>query len=90
MATLQTKKQSDLEKRLKLLRTQLSGKYTPDKSIYKVSDIKTGVVTSQTSQSDISYLYQDLRKIGILASLALGTQIILLILSKNNLIKLNF
>ena len=96
MAIQQTKKQSDLEKRLKLLRTQVYGKEKLDVRSEKL-DIETrGLKLDQTSNfqpqsltsniqhpiSDISYLYQDLLKIGIFSSLALGIQIILFFIER--------
>lgn len=41
-------------------------------------------------RTDISFLHQDLLKILILASFAIGAQIVLFILSKNHILNLNF
>lgn len=88
MAIQQTKKQSDLEKRLRLLHQQVYGKE-------RVSREKTvPAITHNTSylipNTDITYLRQDLLKIFILAGSALGLQIMLFILSKNHILNLNF
>lgn len=110
MPIQQTKKQSDLEKRLRLLRQQVYGKnseefrstqnigvsehQTASKSkrlTYRHTDISisSGFPSrSESFQSDLTYLYQDLKKISILASVALGAQIISFILLKNHLLNL--
>lgn len=62
------KKQSDLEKRLKILHKQVYGK--------KFSAAETqSHQNTDTQNSDISYLYQDLTKIFIFASIALAIMI---------------
>ena len=94
MAIHQTKKQSDLEKRLRLLRQQVYGKVQPsvvsvqlsEKKEFKSEDRR---LTTE-SYADMTYLRQDLLKIFILAGSALGLQIILYILSKNHILNLNF
>ncbi|OGE72642.1 hypothetical protein A3H40_01140 [Candidatus Daviesbacteria bacterium RIFCSPLOWO2_02_FULL_38_15] len=81
-------KQSDLEKRLKILRQQVYGKNSenseklrqPDNSespILRYSDTPS---SSGKVQSDTAFLYHDLRKIFALSVLAIGTQIILFII----------
>ena len=87
MSIQQTKKQSDLEKRLQLLRLQVHGKQD-FKVQRKPSEIGSAKITNTIS--DVSYLYQDLSKIGILASMAIGFQIILFFLIKNHLLNLKF
>lgn len=95
MAIHQTKKQSDLEKRLKLLRQQVYGRkpvvsskqYVVGKEI---TPRNTHTPNYQPHTTDVTYLYQDLIKIGIYASVAIGAQIILFILSKNHILNLNF
>lgn len=98
MSIHQLKKQSDLEKRLRLLRQQVYGK-DPDRS--EKSDIRvipthqsTNTSTHQNTNtqvmSDTVYLYQDLFKIGILTSFAIGVQVILFFLTKNHILNLNF
>ena len=83
MPIQQTKKQDDLERRLKLLRSQVYGKG------FAVSENKTAQSPVAFVQ-DTSYLYKDLLKILILASFAIGSQIILFVLVKANLISLSF
>ncbi|TSC86327.1 MAG: hypothetical protein G01um10147_939 [Microgenomates group bacterium Gr01-1014_7] len=94
MAIQQTKKQSDLEKRLRLLRQQVYGKdkFRVQSSEFRIKDeISTNYKLQTTNfSSDISYLHQDLLKISLLAGSALGLQIILFILSKNHILNLNF
>lgn len=85
MAILQTKKQSDLEKRLKLLRQQVYGKNS-DTPTYRFSNSPSN---PESSGTDVTYLYHDLSKIGIFASLTIGAQIILFILMKNHIVNLN-
>lgn len=81
MSIQQTKKQSDLEKRLRLLRTQVYGK----------SEIQQASTpsSSASTRSEVSFLYQDLLKIGVLSALALGFQIVLFILLKNHTLNIN-
>ena len=62
------KKQSDLEKRLKILHRQVYGKS------FSVSETQNQR-NAETPSSDISYLYQDLMKIFIFASIACGIMI---------------
>lgn len=112
MAILQTKKQSDLEKRLKILRQQIYGKeIAKTRMTQKYSDKKepdsVGTEGRKTSRSDaltirysdppsnsesfrsdITYLRGDLAKISLLASVALGIQVLLYFLIKNHI--LNF
>ncbi len=94
---IQTKKLSDLEKRIKLLRQQVYGKQKMDEEVrseksYIPSQVLTSHLTSPTlsSRSDISYLRFDLLKILTLSSLAIGVQIILFVLSRNHILNLNF
>lgn len=97
MAIQQTKKQSDLEKRLRLLRQQVYGKDQSSTISYQSSDKKQErsddrrlTTESYFATSDVSYLYQDLLKILILSSLAIGAQVIIFILSKNHILNINF
>lgn len=100
MAIEATKKLSDLEKRLSLLRQQVYGKETVSSIKYqevskKATDIKSARATTYhlpptNSASDTTYLYQDLFKISILASCAIGAQLILFILTKNHILNINF
>lgn len=106
MTIQQTKKQSDLEKRLKILRRQFYGK-SPEKSDkselrnisesenlkHRYSDILISSGTpshSEISRSDVSYLHQDLLKILAFSSVAIGAQIILYFLINNHILNLNF
>ena len=95
MAIHQTKKQSDLEKKLRLLRQQVYGKERVSNIKYQaLREDKTAMITHNTNyiipNTDTTYLRQDLLKIFILAGSALGLQIILYILSKNHILNLNF
>lgn len=88
-----TKKQSDLEKRLSLLRQQVHGKqeFRIQNSDFRFKNASaTNHQPPTTNRSDITYLYQDLAKIGILAGLALGFQLILFFLTKNHILNLKF
>ncbi len=90
MAILQTKKQSDLEKRLKFLRQQIYGRESvASNKQYVVSEEMTPKNTHTTNLlTDVTYLKGDLAKISLLASAALGMQILLYFLMKNHI--LNF
>ena len=93
MSIQQTKKQSDLEKRLKLLRQQVSGKneFQTQNFEFKTkgkTNIDSQAKISNTT-SDIRYLHQDLIKITVLASTAFGFQIVLFFLIKNRVLNLN-
>lgn len=112
MPIQQTKKQSDLEKRLKLLRQQVYGRSSEElrkphkpaaaehqisaesgKMTYRSSDVPilSGTPSrSESLRSNMSYLHQDLLKILLLSSLAIGFQVILFILSKNHILNINF
>lgn len=91
MAIQQSKKQSDLEKRLQLLRRQVYGRESVVSSKYHVArEEKTPENTHTTNYplltTDITYLRQDLLKILTFSSLAIGTQIILFILLQNHIL----
>ena len=78
MPIQRTYQQSDIEKRLKLLKVQLYGKYEKAvSSKYPVSNA-----------GDLAYLKQDLRKITILSLLAVAAQFILYFSQLPNKIKL--
>lgn len=86
MAIQQTKKQSDLEKRLSLLRQQVHGKQQ-----YSAPKAESSVTPNTlTPSSDVSYLYEDISKIGILSGIALGFQVILFFLIKSHVLNLKF
>lgn len=89
MSIHESKKQSDLEKRLKLLRQQVYGKSRSSAISYQSSGKKEEKSDNYSTKTDISYLYQDLIKILTLASLAIGAQIILFFLTKNHILKFN-
>lgn len=104
MAIQRTKKQSDLEKRLQLLHRQVYGRGS-DTSIRPHADIPTHRPTDTLTYrytdtpihrsaspaiSDISFLHQDLLKILLFSSLAIGIQLLIFFLSKNHILNLNF
>jgi hypothetical protein len=99
MAIQQIKKQSDLEKRLRLLRQQMYGK-SPDHSPHFAPSAshlagEAGRPTdtpnhSSSVRTDTAYLRQDILKITILATSAIGIQLILFVLSRNHILNLNF
>ena len=95
MAIQQTKKQSDLEKRLKLLRQQIYGKETVKYILptaegpLRSAHLAARQEASGANYTDLTYLYQDLFKILALSSIAIGVQTILFFLSKNHILSLN-
>ncbi len=97
MAILETRHQTDLEKRLQLLRRQVYGKQefrVKDKltTNYPPANATHSVAGGPTTNllSDLSYLHKDLLKILIFASVAIGAQAILFFLLKNHLLNINF
>ncbi|MBU1032167.1 hypothetical protein KKE03_04590 [Patescibacteria group bacterium] len=103
MAIQQTKHQTDLEKRLHLLRRQVYGKNSNQSSArlpdgqaisYQLSDTMQNKSDDRRltaeSYSDLTYLHQDLLKILVFASLAIGIQAVLFFLSKNHILNINF
>lgn len=78
MPIQRTYQQSDIEKRLKLLKVQLYGKY--EKAVSKHPEI--------SHATDLTYLKQDLRKITILSLLAVAAQFFLFFSQLPNKIKL--
>jgi hypothetical protein len=92
MAIQLSKKQSDLEKRLKILHNQVYGKSQSSAISYQLSDKnKSGDRRLTTeSYSDVVFLQKDLLKILILSSLAIGSQIILYFLLQKHIVNLNF
>ena len=99
MAIQQSKKQSDLEKRLQLLRKQVYGgsKNQSSATSYQLSDKKQEksddlrpTTDSYSAISDLTYLHQDLLKIMTFSSLAIGVQLLLFFLLKNHILNLNF
>lgn len=96
MSIQRTVKQSDLEKRLKLLHRQVYGRPSSDTPAhrptttltYRNADIPTQHSTIFTA-SDVAFLRQDLLKILLFSSLAIGIQIVLFFLMKNNILTIN-
>lgn len=76
MPRIQMHRQSDLEKKLKILESQLYGKRLDQTSNIQ-SQHPSSSIQHLTSISDITYLRQDLTKILILSSLAVGIQLVL-------------
>lgn len=95
MAIQQQKKQSDIEKRLQLLRRQVYGKNQSSAVSYQLSDEKQKksddrLTTESYSISDLTYLHHDLLKILLFSSLAIGIQLILFFLMRNHILNINF
>ncbi len=99
MAIQQTKKQSDLEKRLKILRQQFYGRESVASSKQSVATHTTDYPLREASQlptsrsepaTDVIYLHQDLLKILTFSGAAIGAQIILYFLINNHIVNLNF
>jgi hypothetical protein len=99
MPVHETKKQSDLEKRLRILRqslnvTEASGKKSHSKessgSTYSISKDLPVNSTSKTVASDVSYLRQDLLKIVVLSAIAFAVQAGLYFAITHNYLKLQF
>ena len=99
MAIQQSKKQSDLEKRLQLLRKQVYGRESVASSKYHVARGERTLENTHStnyqlpttnSSSDLTYLHQDLLKIMTFSSLAIGVQLLLFFLLKNHILNLNF
>ena len=86
MAIAQTKKQSDLEKRLKLLRHQVYGK--PE---FKLNnELINNYQPVANNISDITYFYKDLIKIVTFSAIAIGVEVVLAILLQNRILNFNF
>lgn len=78
MPVMSTHKQSDMEKRLKLLNIQLYGKEIESKNSLPKTPLHQGFAGQATNNvSDFVYLKKDLSKIVLLASLAIGAELIL-------------
>lgn len=88
MVTQESKKRSDLEKRLKLLRQQVYGRQGSSDTINATTLPKGKVNTTLTT--DLQSLRSDLFKILIFSAIAIATQVILLLSLKNHLLNLNF
>lgn len=97
MAIQQSKKQSDLEKRLQLLRKQVYGRESVVSSKHSFPSANaerkyhvTHTTNYQLPTTDITHLHQDLLKIMTFSSLAIGVQLLLFFLLKNHILSLNF
>ena len=71
MPVQRTHNASDIEKRLKILKSQLYGQS------HFMPQIPTSSIQHPTSNSDLTFLKKDLLKIAILVTLAIGIQLIL-------------
>ena len=71
MPVQRTHNASDIEKRLKILKSQLYGqsRFTPQ--------VPASSIQHPSSSSDLTFLKKDLLKIAILGTLAIGIQLIL-------------
>ncbi len=93
MAITESKKQSDLEKRLKILRQQVYGKreFRVESSELRIKNkVTMNSELKTTNYSDLTYLRYDLGKILVFSTFALGVQLILFILTKNHILNLKF
>ncbi len=100
MAVHQTKKQSDLEKRLRILRQSLNvadtkegrpGQSTAQSAgAYQLNKGDTSSLSSSNAHtsSDVTYLRTDLIKIVILSALAFGAQFVLYQLMVHGVLRL--
>ncbi len=78
---------SDLDKRLKILRSQVYG--GNQHTAYRLpTTAKEAKDSRQKTDSDITYLKQDLLKISILATSAMALQFLLYFVLRNNFVKL--
>lgn len=94
MAIHESRHQSDLEKRLRLLRQQMYGKSQSPAISHQPSDKKQmikpeGPRLASESYSDITYLRADLLKIAIFSAFIFGAQAALYFLLKQNLLNIN-
>lgn len=83
MPVQRTHQASDIEKRLKILKSQLYGKNS-----YQSSAINLQPTPERSSVSDLTFLKKDLLKIAVLGALAIGVQFILYISQLPDKIKL--
>ncbi len=86
MAITQSKRQSDLEKRLHLLKQQVYGKA----NIATLQPSPTSSITSTSNarqlQTDLGFLRTDLIKISLFAVIIFGIQFVLFYLVQNKII----
>jgi len=94
MSIQQTKRQSELEKRLQILRRQVYGKPASQNTNKSTGSANTLIHrytdTPIHQPDDLAYLRQDLWKIAIFSSIAIGGQFLLFFLLNNHILKLNF
>ncbi len=101
MAIHQSKHASDLDKRFRQLRTQLYGKQQSSQgnsenikaSVYSISSVATQGRSQERGTlliSDMENLNKSLKKIALLSSLAIGSQLLLYFLVTKEMINLNF
>lgn len=91
MAIHESRHQSDLEKRLRLLRQQMYGKGQLSAISFQPSDKNKSEDRRLTTKSslDITYLQADLFKIATFSAFMFGAQIILYYLFQQNILKIN-
>jgi hypothetical protein len=96
MSYQQTKKVTDVEKRLEALKRELYGKEKPVYIAPKLNQTPSIEIANQllaplnpSNKSDVYYLNNDLKKILILATLAISTQVLLFLQFNNHLFKFN-
>lgn len=78
MTYSQSKKLTDTEKRLQVLKTQLFGKESNQIKVQTApANIQTNSPSASYQPQDLSYLRKDLKKIALLAFVAIGAQLIL-------------
>ena len=87
MAIQLSKKQSDLEKRLKILHNQVYGK---TQLSVNSAQFTAKNKESSSSNSDIVFLQKDLLKIATLSSLAIAVQFMLYYLLQHHLLNFKF
>ncbi len=85
MAITQSKKQSDLEKRLQLLKQQVYGK-TNNSTLKSASPTFTKSNNTYNTHSDLAFLQADLIKITVFTVLILSAQLGLFYLIQNKII----
>lgn len=95
MAIHQTKKNTDLEKRFLRISQQLAGKQviqTPKAESgsgkFSFSANPSYTQKSQVIESDFVYLQKSLVKITFLTALAIGSQVLLYLLTTNHILKI--
>lgn len=88
MPVTQTKKQADIEKRLKILRKQVYSVRPVDSVADPSLPTSSHTSNSNYSQADITYLRQDLIKIITFATVAFVIQIVLYFLLRNQILNI--